>query len=159
MAAMSEPPDAPVPALPPYPFAVSGLQQARALLLARIAGLDAERRALWRQVEAMEVSLRTLDPAVEIADERPLLRWRGPEPVETPGLTRSVIRALRLAADPLTNAEITLTAMQDQGHDTADRAYRTVVRQRVGVCLRKLRLRKLVRNVGDARVPAWELAR
>ena len=52
----------------PNPFAVSGLQQARAYLLAQIAVIDVKRRALWRQVEALEVSLRVLAPAVQITD-------------------------------------------------------------------------------------------
>lgn len=140
----------------PFPFAVSGVMQRRQQLLAQMAGLDAERRVILRQIEALEVSLRVLDPGVSIPDEKALLRWRGPDPVEMSGLTQSVLRALRLAGGPLTTAEVTQVVIKDRGRDPADRPFYTVVRQRVGVCLRKLNLRKIVRRAEEgSRTPLW----
>ena len=130
--------------------------QRRQQLLARLAGLDAERRLVQHQVEALAISLRVLDPSVSIPDEKVLLRWRGPEPVETSGLTESVLRALRLTTALLTTAEVTQAVIADRGKDAADRPFYTVVRQRVGVCLRKLNLRKIVRRTEEgSRNPLW----
>lgn len=108
------------------------------------------------QIEALEIALRVLDPSVDIPDEKALLRWRGPQPVETSGLTGSVLRTLRLAPSPLSTAEVTQAVIAGRGKDAADRPFYTVVRQRVGVCLRKLNLRRIVRRTEEgSRNPLW----
>ncbi len=56
----------------------------------------------------------------------------------------------------MTTAEVTRAVIADRGKDATDRPFYTVVRQRVGVCLRKLNLRRIVRRTEEgSRTPLW----
>ena len=136
---------------------ISGLKKARDGLIAKAAALEAERRTVLTQIEAMEISLRALDPKVEIEGAKPLTAFKRDPSVDVGQVTRMVLRTLRLASQPLSSGEIVDSIMRERGVEMEDRAHRAVLKDRVGACLRKLRIRERVRSQDGGHWPLWAI--
>ena len=132
---------------------IKGLKAARAELLARVKELEKEKQRLMIQADAMEISMRALEPTTVIEGEKPLLVFRETAKPEHGATRGAVLATLRVAEEPLSPAEIAERLMLRRGLDAGDKVLRGEVRRRVGLCLRKLKPEKVVRRVGDDRYP------
>lgn len=135
------------------PNTLSGLIEIHREIAGQIEATRKALNALVFDLEAVEHTIRLLDPEAQLGRAKPLpskdAAFRGE-------MRRDVLAALRAASGPLTSLDIAQQVVAARKLDTKDT---TVMRKRVGAALWKLRAKGIVAEVpqeGDYK--GWRLA-
>ena len=112
-------------------------------------------RRLVVELDTIDAAIRLFDPTADLDSIKRRLypprheAFRGE-------MMRHVMGALRLAEQPLSRQDIAAVVMKGRGLNPDDLQVSTIIRERVGACLWKLKARGLARDVKIAgQLKAW----
>jgi hypothetical protein len=137
---------------------VAGLITKRRELAGIIGDLErqlAQHRADLTHIDAV---LRVLATNIDPETIKPKRHYRRALYFERRELSRLILAALRIAAEPLTVDVLAEQAMMEKGFDLTDAILRTTIRHQVKSAIRRLQRSGAVENVGIRRAGKWMLA-
>ena len=137
---------------------ITALSKKRAELSGDIERTQHQLQDMIRDLEHLDRTLLLFDPSYEVASIRPKA-FRPPADWSKRGeMTRVILGILRRAAEPLTSRDIAVQLLEERALNVADEKLMRLMSKRVGVALRGLRDRGVVRSdQGPGMYQIWRL--
>lgn len=141
-------------------YVMTGLVKRRAEIAGEIDDTQNKLRALIRDLENIDATLRIFDPDIRIEAIKPKT-FRPPEDWSHRGqMTRLILNVLRQASQPYTTRDIAVQIMSERALDQDDLRLVRLMGKRCGVALRGLRDKGTVKATqGPGQFMLWEMAR
>lgn len=140
-------------------YVMTGLVKRRAEIAGEIEATQNQLRALIRDLEHIDATLRIFDPNIQIGAIKPKA-FRPPEDWSHRGqMTRLILNVLRQSTQPMTTRDIALQIIVERALDQDDSRLVRLMAKRVGVALRHLRDKKTVMaKQGPGQFMLWSLS-
>ena len=137
---------------------ISALVKKRADMACEIEETHKALSGLISDLEKLDATILMFDPNYQIEGIKPKA-FRPPSDWSNRGeMSKSVMKILRMASEPLTTRDIALQLMSDRAVDTSDTRLLRLMSKRVGVALRRKRDEGLVTSQqGPGQFMLWEV--
>ncbi len=139
-------------------YVLTGLVKRRAEIAGEIDATQDKLRALIRDLEHIDATLKIFDPDIQIQAIKPKT-FRPPEDWSHRGqMTRLILNVLRQASEPLTTRDIAVQIMSERALDQDDKKLVRLMAKRCGVALRGLRDKGRAKCAqGPGQFMLWEM--
>ena len=139
-------------------YVINGLKRKRGELAGQITVLQANLKALYADLAAIDRSLQMMDPAIvpaKIKAIRPRLRFKHFRSGELP---RLILSHLRKATEPVPLYVLIDALMADKALDGSEKALRNAVEKRARAALQRMESKRIAKRLGMGREAQWLLA-